>query len=265
MNRVHNSYYLAIASWESTRALILRTERSRVSFSIFAKQTRNQPGSAQWQEDPGETFNPNPQTIFFHRSISASNVTEFSRSRISTQQNNPALLFKQCIPAFFSPETSTLCLFLSLLRFSFIYLCINLLSASILDSRNWDCEEISPKLDIFVAAAIRVSFSEYIIPILKPGRPKSFDRLETTWTRVRMAESWLRDDLLFRASMMLMNLGVLKTVPEYISSLTMWRLLSMEKVMRRFSSSRLSVVPNGFDGLVMKRPLTLRWSLWACW
>lgn len=58
--------------------------------------------------------------------------------------------------------------------------------------------------------------------------------------------------------MMLMNLGVLKTVPEYISSLTMWRLLSMEKVMRRFSSSRLSVVPNGFDGLVMKRPLTLR-------
>lgn len=80
----------------------------RVSCDKLAKQTLNQPGSVQWQDEPGEMLSLTRYTISFHSSISASNVFDFKRCLMSTQQNNPALLFRQLIPIFLSPETRTL-------------------------------------------------------------------------------------------------------------------------------------------------------------
>lgn len=153
-------YLLSMPVLESTTALMRCTATSSVSSLILAKQTRNHPGSLQWHEDPGETLSPKSDTTFFQSSISASKVSDFSRTRISTQQNNPALLLKHGIPDFMRPEMSIFCLFLSLSLFSLLYLSMKGLSARILERRNCDCEEISPKLDILVAADIKVSLLE---------------------------------------------------------------------------------------------------------
>lgn len=102
----------------TTKAFNLFIASFRVSSDMLAKHIRNQPGSLQWQDEPGEMFNPTWYTIFFHSSISASKVLEWRRCLISTQQNNAALLSKQLIPAFCRPETSLVCLFLSLFEFS---------------------------------------------------------------------------------------------------------------------------------------------------
>lgn len=45
-------------------------------------------------------------------------------------------------------------------------------------------------------------------------------------------------------------------MPEYISSLTMWMPLDVAKCKTKLSSFRLNVVPNGFDGFVIKIPFT---------
>lgn len=82
----------------STKFLILVMEMSIVLSSMFAKQTRNHPGSEQWNEEPGETFSLTSLIITLHNAISASNVFSFKRWRKSIHKNNPPLPFKYPIP-----------------------------------------------------------------------------------------------------------------------------------------------------------------------
>lgn len=63
--------------------------------------------------------------------------------------------------------------------------------------------------------------------------------------------------------MMVWKFGDEKTVAEYISSLTMCIALAVAKFTTKFSSLQLNVVPSGFDGFVIKTPLTRNFSFWA--
>ena len=96
----------------------LRTASFNVDSDILAKQTRNHPGSVQWHDDPGEMFKPTSYTIFFHSCSSDSNVSDSNKCLMSTQQNSPALVSRQLIPAFCKPDTSIFCLCFSLFWFS---------------------------------------------------------------------------------------------------------------------------------------------------
>ena len=79
---------------ESAKAFMRRIATSNVSSDMLAKHTLNQPGSQQWQEEPGDMFKPTLQRIFIQSSFSASKVVaEPNKCLMSTQQNNPALLF----------------------------------------------------------------------------------------------------------------------------------------------------------------------------
>lgn len=151
---------LVFITMASTKPCTRSIATSSVWSDILAKQTLNQPGSSEWQDEPGEMFRPTSHTIFVHKECSASNVLDFKRCRKSTQQNKPPLLFKQPIPAFFKPETNLSLLSLSLFLFTSKYLVVNLSSDSKLASRCWVWEEISPKLDILVAADTTFSLFE---------------------------------------------------------------------------------------------------------
>lgn len=150
---------------------------SSVFSLMFAKQTLNHPGSEQWQEDPGEIFSFTSHSIEFQRANSPSLVCSSNNGLRFIQQNSPAFPFKHSIPALFSPWMIISYLSFSLSLFMLVYFSVNSLSASIEAKRCCVWEEIRVKLDILLAVVTTLSLYEYIVPTLKPGRPRSLERL----------------------------------------------------------------------------------------
>nr|GMD98933.1 1-aminocyclopropane-1-carboxylic acid synthase [Ipomoea batatas] len=85
-----------------------------VSSSMFAKHTRNQPASWQWNEHPGDTFSFISLIIIFHSSNSAANVGSLRRFLKFIHTNSPSLLSRVSIPTWASPRVKLSCLLLSL-------------------------------------------------------------------------------------------------------------------------------------------------------
>nr|GLL27650.1 1-aminocyclopropane-1-carboxylic acid synthase [Ipomoea trifida] len=110
-----------------------------VSSSMFAKHTRNQPASWQWNEHPGETFSFISLIIIFHSSNSAAKVGSLRRFLKFIHTNSPPLLFRVSIPTWASPLVKVSCLFLSLSELSTVKFSTNSWSDNIAAIRiGWD-------------------------------------------------------------------------------------------------------------------------------
>lgn len=161
----------------SMKSRILMRATWSVCSLILAKQTLNHPGSEQWQEEPGDILSFTSCNIIFHNPNSSSLVFSFNKFPKFIQQNNPAFPLRHSIPIPRKPWIIIPYLFLSLSRFVRMYFSVKLVSDSIVASSCCVWDEIKVKLDILLAVVTTLSLYEYIVPTLKPGSPRSFERL----------------------------------------------------------------------------------------
>lgn len=136
--------------------ILLRATWSVCSL-ILAKQTLNQPGSEQWQDEPGDIFSLTSCNINFHSFNSSSFVCSFNKSFKFIQQNNPAFPSKHSIPIFRRPSIIVPYRLLSLSRFVRMYFFVKPMSESIVAKSCCVCELIRVKLDMRLAVVTTLS------------------------------------------------------------------------------------------------------------